>query len=330
MTEPLAPDYQNRIAFRSQVMESMFEGEELPDFSAIPGQITQAEGNYLHWLLSKGYVGRSTVVEVGTWLGLSTVHLAQGLLDSGVTGKVHSYDRFIWAGAAHNSKSGLNLDKNANFRPYYEKNIEAYEDIVDTTTADFRSIKWDGEPIEILFLDAPKNASALSATLGAFAPSLIPGESIIVFQDYLHPPSYELALCVERLSDKVRVRHTVLDGGTVSFQVMERLEPQDYDTTSFEVKDMSLDEILKAWDNILSPMPEQARTRFTPGKAMHLYDIGEVDMACKIIEELDFLRRMVSIWSYWYKTSVLADRYRPLFEIFRRRYPPGGGAGQGD
>lgn len=252
---------------------------------------------------------------MGTWLGSSSVHLAQGLRDSGYPGKLHCYDRFIWQGKIHNHKSGLELEKGADFRPYFEENVEPFKDIIETTTADFRKIRWSGEPIEILFLDAPKTSGGFHATFNAFAKYLMPGESIVAFQDYLHAPSYDLALCIQHLGDKLELRHVVHNGGTVSFQVMGKIEPSDYDIEDLKFRRMNKDQIFEAWERILSPLPDVTRERFATGKAMHLCDIGQVDEACAVLAGLDIDEYMQSKWRAWRMQEPMVEKYGPLIDV---------------
>jgi len=313
---------QRRLDGRAVFCSGDFEQQVLPDFSTIPGQISEAEGKYLHWLLSNFYTGRGAVVEVGTWLGLSTVHLAQGLKESGVASpKLHSYDRFIWDGWAHNQKSGLDLEKGADFQPYFEENICDYRDVVAVTNADYKNIQWNGGPIEILFLDAPKNAFGFHATFKAFGPHLIPGESVVVFQDYLHPPSYDLAFCLHRIRHKLECCHVVHDGGTVSFRLLEALDKSDWALAALKFNKLSAAEINAAWDDILAPLPEPAWRRFCAGRAIHLCDNGHVAEACAAMEALDFDNRMRRVWTFWGRQQPFQDRLGPLFEVFYGRFP---------
>ncbi len=85
-----------RLAERSVARQGAFRDVELPELPEIPGMSSVAEGRYLYWLTSRGYTGCGAVVEIGPWLGRSTVHLAAGLRDSGHHDVLHTFDRFVW------------------------------------------------------------------------------------------------------------------------------------------------------------------------------------------------------------------------------------------
>jgi predicted O-methyltransferase YrrM len=62
--------------------------------------LTDLEKQYLHTFAFKKYAGQSAIVDLGCWLGSSTIALASGLrkrrdlqLRSAL---VHAHDRFIW------------------------------------------------------------------------------------------------------------------------------------------------------------------------------------------------------------------------------------------
>jgi len=55
----------------------------LPPLPRVPTMLTPEERLYLHWLGAVVWSGRGCVVEIGPWLGGSTVCLAAGMRASG-------------------------------------------------------------------------------------------------------------------------------------------------------------------------------------------------------------------------------------------------------
>lgn len=320
MDESESAYVQQRIRTRSVKKESLFDDVQLPPLPDIPAQITHAEERYLYWLIHRGYTGAGAIVEVGTWLGRSTVHLAAGLRDSGIAGQFTCYDHYVWRGPELNRKSGLNLEQGADFRPYFEEYIEPLKDYVTSITADFSQITWSGEPIEILFLDGPKTARQFSEVLAPFCEYLIPDKAIVVCQDYLHPPSYQLALALHVLRNKLSPLHVVLDGGTVSFQLNGSLSKEEVEFSRLRYIPKDKEAAVSVWDEILDSMPEASRRRLAAGKAMNLCDVGEVELACRVFNELEFDERMNYVWTAWSQMPYLAKQYQPLFELFRERH----------
>ena len=84
-----------RLAERLTPRFSNFSDVALPSMPALPGLVSEAECRYLYWLTSRGYTGAGAVVEVGTWLGLSTLHLACGLGTAGYSEALHCFDQFV-------------------------------------------------------------------------------------------------------------------------------------------------------------------------------------------------------------------------------------------
>ena len=78
----LSEDQSARVAERSRPRRSDFREVTLPDLPKVPGMISNSDRRYLYWLASQGYTGTGAVVEVGTWLGLSTIHLGADSLDA--------------------------------------------------------------------------------------------------------------------------------------------------------------------------------------------------------------------------------------------------------
>ena len=322
-----------RLAERSVIRQDNFGDVDLPRLPEIPGMSSVAEGRYLYWLTSRGYTGCGAVVEIGPWLGRSTVHLAAGLRDAGHHDVLHTFDRFVWD-ASHAAKlkrkgASLPLVPGDDFRPVLERNVRAVYPGLHVHRSEIRELVWDGGPVEILFLDAPKRLPQISATLAAFGPSLIPGVSVIAMQDYQHFPSYALATVMSTLDDRVELMHVVDEGSIVTLGVRAPLDLQNAQPLDFNFKTWSKERALAVWARILEPLNPAARERLEPGITMLLHDLGAVDEACRIVRELQARRPMTQRWQKHAGTS-LYDRYRPLFEAAGCEPGPGrGGADTG-
>src|SRR5262249_46268038 len=151
------------------VVVSDFAASQPPKID-IPAMICQPEKNYYYWLAANHAPGVGDVVEFGTWLGSITAHLSAGL--GGRT--LHCYDHFIWADH-YNPKADVQLEHGEDFTDLFLRNMERYGANVVVHKAKMKDIAWDGGPIELLVLDAPKQASDMARLLGVFGPSLIPG-----------------------------------------------------------------------------------------------------------------------------------------------------------
>ena len=270
MTEPLVSD---------------FHDIELPAIRAVPGMTSESECRYLYWLASSQLTGAGELVEVGSWLGRSTLHLAEGLRRSGRGGALYCFDGFTWS-PSDSLKSDLPLKPGDNFQAYFEENVADYGDLVTPHRTRIKRIAWNGEPVELLFLDAPKKLPAITRCLQVFGPSLIPGRSIIAIQDYLYFPAYALAACMYALRDCLELIHVVLDGSTVAFRVVAPIDISNERPSGWNPNRWTPDEIDSAWEEILAPLPAKARERLEPGRALHLYNCGAKTAAIEAMATL--------------------------------------------
>lgn len=232
-----------------------------------------AESRYLYWLASTQLTGAGRLVEVGSWLGRSTVHLAAGLDRAGHHETLHCFDGFTWA-PSDPGKSDLPLKPGDNFQEYFEANVSAYSHFVVPHRTRIADITWADGPVEVLFLDAPKKLREITRCLEVFGPSLIAGRSIIAIQDYQYFPAYALAACFHVLRDHVELIHVVFGGSTVAFRVTKPIDLAREKPAAWNIAAWSAEEIEGNWTRILAALPDQARDRLEPAKALHLYDNG--------------------------------------------------------
>jgi hypothetical protein len=297
---------------RSEKFESDFSSVVLPRLPDVPGMIREADCRYYYWLGSRAYSGRGAVVEVGTWLGRSTIHLAAGLRDGGRSPTLHCFDRYVWD-RQQAAKTALPLEPGDDFQPWFERNVRPIYPHLRVSKVDVNDLVWDGGPIEILLFDAPKRLREFSSALAAFGPWLIPGVTIIVFQDYQHFPSYALPALLHKLKGQLDVLHVVLRGSSVSFVAREAIRADLAQPLDWNFHRWSVEDAMRVWEEVLAPLGEEPRRQLAPGLAMLLLDIGEPAAACNYVRSLPDDKRTARQW-HRFAQSQLYDRYRPLFD----------------
>lgn len=310
---PLTPGQRAKLEERRRCRSFEAAEVDLPPLPEVPGMTSEAEGRYLYWLTSRAYMGAGAVVEVGSWLGCSTIHLAAGLKEAGHHRSLHCFDQFQWR-HGHHMKAALPLRTGDDFQPYFERNVRLFYPYVQVTKTTIRDISWRGGPIEILFLDAPKTLVDLASIFAAFGPSLVPGLSLVVFQDYQHFPSYPIPAVVGRLESELALQHVVMPGATVSFEVVR---PLDYDLAqpvAWNFARWTRDEAVAAWARILAPLPPVARSRVAPGLALLLYDSQGKKAAREVLAEMGRGEEMAAEW-HRYGSYPFYDEYRALFRF---------------
>jgi len=274
--------------------------------------VTPSEQRYLYWLTSEGYTGTAPVVEVGTWLGCSTIHLAAGLRDAGFHDALHCFDKFVW-GRFYASKGLLDLAPGSSFQTAFEQNVRPVYPKLRVTKTTLQELRWTGGAIELLVLDAPKKLEDLSATLAALGPSLVPGLSLLVLQDYLDAPAYVLAAVLSRLAGSLDLVHILEGSTTVSFKVESPIgcglaQPIDWNTRRW-----SPDETRETWRRIVQPLPPAARDMFRPALAMMLFDQDHFEDALTAATATEGASDALDCWRPYAAIHHVYERYAPLF-----------------
>ncbi len=248
--------------------------------SRIPTMITQEECRYLHWLASSHWRGEGHVVEIGPWLGGSTISLAMGMIENPRRDgwKLHVYDNFVWREFMA-ARYPLPIQPGDSFEPFFIDNLAAYlesihvhrawlpdEEVASDSFAscsrevdggDTEPVTWDsGQPVEILFVDGAKSWSGLRYLLTTFTGALDRG-SLLVFQDLKFWGAYWVAVMTEFLRDHLTLVHN-LPRNTVAFTLKKPLTTADM-------------EHLPAWGD-LDPWDCEAKLE---GAAQRLEDLGD-------------------------------------------------------
>jgi hypothetical protein len=202
----------------------------------IPGMITDEEIRYYHWVASF-YSGDHEVVELGPWLGHSTVHLARALEPKlrSKNKQLHVYDDFVWrpgwmnqhmrAGdpsvpPAHESFEYL-------FR-HFTADVASLIDVQRGKIADYDGneslppINWCGKAIELLVVDCGRTVKANQAWFDLLSPFFIPNRTLIVMQDWrLHRERprkpYNQTWHFTESNPRLELVHEIVDGGIATF-----------------------------------------------------------------------------------------------------------------
>src|SRR6266516_238746 len=130
----------------------------------VPTMLSGKERRLLYSLARDYAAEDAAIVDAGCFLGGSTAALLAGVRDRPIPWRgppVASYDLFRF---------------DANVMEFSVPHVVREGDVAE--------IGWSGGPIDVLFLDALKSWEINDAVLRDFFPSLVPGRSVIVHQDY--------------------------------------------------------------------------------------------------------------------------------------------------
>jgi hypothetical protein len=236
--------------------------EQMVYNAEVPTMLASEEKQYLYWLGKRLWLGEGLVVEVGPWLGGSTVCLAAGMKMSGydATKKLHTLDNFIWR-EFMGKRVSLPIKSGESFRAFFETNIEGFRDIVQIHTValpdepiyhDPRAqsrrffevsqipiiTDFEGSLIEIFFLDGAKSWRGIQHLMKIFCQKLAEGKSYIVCQDYKFWGGYWIPVMMTRLKKYLEPVHNILSGDTVTFKVTAPIPEVIFDTFQTSVLDL--------------------------------------------------------------------------------------------
>lgn len=162
--------------------------------SELLGMTTKTEQQYFARYGAEIYTGKGEIVDLGCWLGSTTIPLIEGLLKNPAFAKsdrkVFAYDLFIWYDWMKYSVVGTDLagkyKEGDNFVEEFKQRTKKYASRIEIREGDLVEIGWHGAAIEFLLIDAMKNWELSNAIIKDFFVSLVPNESYILHQDYAH------------------------------------------------------------------------------------------------------------------------------------------------
>ena len=160
-----------------------------PDAVGIPTMLSKTERKLLYGLARDFARGDAAIVDAGCFLGGSTAALLAGMRDRTEPWNgppLASYDLFrveeYTLGKFFGDDPGLRVG--ASFRGRFDANVGRFDLPHEVHEGDIAELGWAGGPIDVLFLDVLKSPELNDAVLRDFFPSLVPGRSVIVHQDY--------------------------------------------------------------------------------------------------------------------------------------------------
>ena len=233
--------------------------------AGVPTMLAHDEQRFYHWLTAHWARGRGAVVDLGCFLGGSTARLAEGARAAGHGAPIHAYDRFRASAnlpAKLGLPPGLPAIEAGDALPLARALLAPWQDLVTLHKGEIeRAGPWADGPIELLVMDASKTAAHADAQADMFFPALIPGESLVVQQDYLHWRQPWLPAQMQLLAAHVvPVAHARAD--TMAFLCTRAITPEALAGARVsELSDQALLNILRAARETYRAFGVQARLK---------------------------------------------------------------------
>ncbi|MEQ3748115.1 MAG: hypothetical protein ABNH26_01905 [Celeribacter sp.] len=172
--------------------------------SGVPTMLSETEQKLYYWLTRVWARGHGAIVDLGCFAGGSTARLALGHGEAGLTSPIHAYDRFTAQARVKRRvlyPQGIAPFEGEDILPLVRDLLSPWSDHITLHPGQIEDQRWQADPIEILVMDAGKTASGLDRMAEIFFPHLIPGQSLLVQQDYLQWNQPWVAVQMEMLTD---------------------------------------------------------------------------------------------------------------------------------
>lgn len=155
---------------------------------AVSSMLGPEESQLYHWVGRRAQ-GLGATVDLGAFAGGSAARLLSGLALSGHRHHLHAYDFFTatgkararWVPDAKPDSNGV-----ADILPHVMARLAPWHGQFTLHRGDIGQAQWSGDPIEILAVDAAKSTALTDHTATQFYPALLPGQSVMIHQDFLH------------------------------------------------------------------------------------------------------------------------------------------------
>ncbi|WP_244329307.1 phytanoyl-CoA dioxygenase family protein [Tolypothrix sp. PCC 7910] len=245
------------------------------------------ERSYLQNYTKYEYTGSGEIVDLGCWLGSSTIPLAMGLNDNSKVDskeeRIHAYDIFVWEPYMNKHLNDTSLEgkyqDGDSFVEEFIERIHPWNHLIQVYPGDLNRIGWDKHPIEFLFIDAMKSWELANSILRNFFPSLIPGLSLVVHQDFAHFYEVWIHLIMYRLRDYLvpLEDHPFLYSSKV-FRYIKAI-PEELLQNFYSLASFSEEEAEAAFDYSLAITPKRMKSNVAAVKVMYFIQVGNVERA---------------------------------------------------
>ncbi len=223
--------------------------------------LTDNEICFLEQYGRHSYTGAGKIVDLGCWLGGSTMALARGIADNPHQQHktrrrpIDAFDRFVWEDWMTPIARMLDVPKQYATGDDYLEDVEvllrSHEGMVRFRRQDLVEEHDFRDAIEFLFIDAMRSWPLANAIQRVFFPRLIPERSLIVQQDfgYHHPIVATAHVMMWRLRDVFEPVYHVPDSCSVVFFYKRPLIRRDLPRLDPEA--ITVEDVHQVWEHSL-------------------------------------------------------------------------------
>jgi hypothetical protein len=247
----------------------------------LAGMTSRAEQAFFRNYAERVYSGKGEIVDLGSWLGSTTIPLARGLRRNprGRGRRVQAYDQFVWQEwmepyAGHLQRR---YTPGESFLDEFRRRIGRDRTRIDVHAGDLRLAATPEFPIEFLLVDVMKSWDLARVVVERFYPRLIPGDGLLLHQDFKHYYTPWIHLIQWRFRDCFVPECDVPNTGSFVFRLVRPLSVAgDWLETLRAADD---DEIERAFDYSRSLVPDGSRASVAAAQVMLWIHRGRRDRA---------------------------------------------------
>jgi hypothetical protein len=266
---------------------------EVPiDIFLARGMLSHGEVRALYTAARDFYQGEGAIIDAGAFAGLSAHCFASGVRDNSSinnrTCKIYSYDKFIASEKyireyieanfySHRAKDGSlirlehKMTADERFINIFKYQNDRFSDMITICDGNFLDYEWSGDPIEILFADICKTKNLQDHLYTSFMRHMIPGGSILIHQDYNHPPHPYIQLSMEKLRPYFETL-VFSEGDTKIFYLKEEL-PDSAIRAAIDLK-FEPEEVRVAYDRIVEEAADDRKSNLRVAEVNALRFMG--------------------------------------------------------
>lgn len=228
------------------------------------GMVTDNELCFLETYARYSYTGAGKIVDLGCWLGATTLALARGVIDNQQhhwKRPIEAFDRFQWEAWMTPIAERLECPccrEGESFLERTRETLRPYEHLIELRAVDLLMPISFGDPIEFLFVDAMKSWDLANAIVQVFFSQLIAGRSLVVQQDfaYHHPVGATNHVLMWMLRDFMIPVYHVPGSSSVVFFV--KRAPQKHELPSLDHSSVTKETARQAWEHSLGMVTNDA------------------------------------------------------------------------
>ena len=130
-----------------------------------------------------------SIVDIGPYLGSTTIHLGAGVNKSGNDVIIHAYDRWIMDdGMDTKAKkfNGIDFNHGQDVLDIYRKNINPIKDIVIIHPCNILDASYSGRPVMLLVDDICNGKQRTDTMMKIFSPFFVAGKTVVCMMDFYY------------------------------------------------------------------------------------------------------------------------------------------------